>query len=161
MPAKQRLLHHGEVGSDQVLDDPLRGNCSDVLISLMHALPAIAQGEGDRLGEVSLVGGRELFCPRRTSADKCALSGAERERRRSGGRRRSPKKGAARDGQLRDPYPLSAAKRAESPRGRRRIWLASNEIERNQLCGCKKQQGGGSGLFKRYRSGIERNNWIE
>jgi hypothetical protein len=57
MPAKQRLLHHDEVGGDQVLDDPLR-NCSHVFIGLIRALAAaIAQSEGDRLGEVQWLGG--------------------------------------------------------------------------------------------------------
>jgi hypothetical protein len=44
-----------------VLDDPLGGDLRHVFVGLVHPLlPAIAQREGDRLGQVARIGGGEL-----------------------------------------------------------------------------------------------------
>jgi hypothetical protein len=60
MTAERSLLHDDEAGALQVAHNALGSDSGHVLIGLMDALTAFElQGEGNGVGEVTRLGGRE------------------------------------------------------------------------------------------------------
>ena len=61
MSAERRLLHDHEAAALEVAHDALRGNGGHVFVGVVFSLATLKpEREGDRIGEVRGVGGREL-----------------------------------------------------------------------------------------------------